>query len=376
MDLMRALVIPGGAIGSLLAEGWRAYRGETPYSEVPPLAASPWVVGAAVLDRTFTLAMNLLAGVPGANTVRRVRRELELASEFFEEQGWLADPRGYYETPASPRVYERVPARARQAARMVDFEHVSWPSGFKPQPHHPGRERWLEYDENATAHAYVLEHPGAPRPWLVCVHGFSMGSPMVNFYGFDALWLHRELGLNVAMPVLPLHGPRAVTRMSGGELLAADYMNLVLTFAQGVYDVRSLLYWLRDHGAQRVGLYGQSLGAYTSALVSCVESELACVIGGIPVADFPRVVRDNMPRLMREYDQEFELDWDLLRRATHPVSPLAMPSLVDWDKRFIALWRHWDRCRIHWFSGSHVGAMWVRSLQGFIAEALDLTGFR
>ena len=47
MDLMRALAIPGGAIGSLLAEGWRAYRGETPYPEVPPLEPSPLVVGAA-----------------------------------------------------------------------------------------------------------------------------------------------------------------------------------------------------------------------------------------------------------------------------------------------------------------------------------------
>ena len=79
-----------------------------------------------------------------------------------------------------------------------------------PHPGEPGRERWLAYEANRTGHAWLLKHPGPPRPWLVCVPGYRMGRPAVDFTGFRAGWLYKTLGLNVAIPVIPLHGPRRV----------------------------------------------------------------------------------------------------------------------------------------------------------------------
>ena len=44
--------------------------------------------------------------------------------------------------------------------------------------------------------------------------------------------------------------------MSGSELLAPDYLNLLHTFAQAVWDVRRVLDWVRPRGAVGIGLYG------------------------------------------------------------------------------------------------------------------------
>jgi len=48
----------------------------------------------------------------------------------------------------------------------------------------PGAEQWLGQSANATVHAWMLKHRGGPRPWLVCVHGFGMGQPGVDFRAF------------------------------------------------------------------------------------------------------------------------------------------------------------------------------------------------
>ena len=383
MELLKLLAVPAGALGSLITESWRALQGETGYRDVPPVQPSPLVVGSAVLDRSFTLALNLLSGVPGAHSVRQAHDELERVAEFVVREGWLDDPAAYHGQPGAPESWDLVARRS--LIGRAPYHHLRFPSGFRPPGEHPARDRWMDHDANHTAHAWILEHSGAPRPWLVCVHGFSLGAARVNLYAFEALWLHRELGLNVALPVLPLHGPRATGSLSGGELLSFDYMNMLLTFAQGTWDVRRLLGWIRERGGTRIGLTGQSMGAYVSALTCGLESDLECVIAGIPVADLPRAVRENMPRLIREYEQEFQLDWELLRRATHVVSPLAFEPRLPRERRFIyagtadrvarpaqarALWRHWGEPEIHWFSGSHIGARWVPSVATFVERAL------
>ena len=61
---------------------------------------------------------------------------------------------------------------------------------------------------NPIARAAVLEHRSGVRPWLVCLHGFGMGSPRLDLRVFRALHPHRDLGLNVAFLTLPLHGRR------------------------------------------------------------------------------------------------------------------------------------------------------------------------
>ena len=75
-------------------------------------------------------------------------------------------------------------------------------------------KRWLSYTANDREYALMLRHK-EPRPWLVCVHGAEMGRAALDLTLFRAWHLHEDLGLNVVLPVLPMHGPRATGTAEG-----------------------------------------------------------------------------------------------------------------------------------------------------------------
>jgi pimeloyl-ACP methyl ester carboxylesterase len=283
MALGRLISIPLQQLEAIFSESWSALRRSSRYRDVPALEPSVGLIGEALR--------------------------------------WLANPEGYHREPPPLAEVEISNGSAWSGPRRLRYQGLHFESGWEPHPGEPGRERWLAHPTNGTAHAYVLEHP-EPRPWLVCVHGFGMGSPMVNFSAFQSVLLHRRLGLNVIFPVLPLHGPRGVGRFSGGEVFNPDYMRMVHLFAQAAWDVRRIVSWVRARGAEQVGLYGISLGGYVAALVASLEDDLDCAIAGIPAVDFPNLARDNEPWVMRRYDDEFDLDWRLIRSST-PGSPTA-----------------------------------------------------
>jgi len=382
----RLLAIPGFGLGSLVLEGWAAWQGRSPYSDVPAVEPSLRVVAEAAMDRTFSVGMNLLTGVPHPSTMRRAQADAAAMADFTAERGFHEDPARYHATPDAPREVSLRPGRVFAGWRPTRFHHLAFASGYAPHAGEPGGRRWLAHPRNHTVHAQVLEHPGPPRPWAVCVHGFGMGTPLPNLAAFRADRLHHELGWNVVLPTLPLHGARGTARLSGGEILAPDYLRLVHLFAQGVWDVRRVLAWVRARGGERVGLYGLSLGGYVSALVASLEDDLAGVLVGIPAVDFPNVARDNEPWVLRRYDRAVHIDWAEVRAATHVVSPLALDPRVPTQRRFIfagtadrvarpdqarALWRHWDRCAIHWFPGGHVAAQWSPTVWPFVLDALE-----
>jgi hypothetical protein len=384
----RLITIPLQQIEAIFAESWSAFRGGPRIRDVPPLAPSWGLVGEAVLDRTFTLTTSVLTGLPVPERVRRAMSEARAARDVFRTKGWLDDPSSYHRTPPPLPPGGVSPASAWTRHGRRRYGHLAFESGFAPHPEEPGSERWQGHRSNGTAHAYVLEHE-RPRPWLVCVHGFAMGTPMLNFSGFPVKLLHEELGLNLLFPVLPLHGPRGAGRFSGGEVLDPDYMRMVHLFAHAVWDVRRLIDWLRARSREPVGVYGISLGGYVASLVASIQDDLECVIAGIPAVDFPNLARDNEPWVMRRYDDELEMDWQLVRAITHPVSPLAFAPRVPRDRRFIyagladrvvkpdqprALWRHWERPEIHWFSGGHVLGIWNESIAPFLARSLASAG--
>ena len=216
-----------------------------------------------------------------------------------------------------------------------------------------------------------------------------MGTPQVNFVGFDAQRLHEYLGLNLIFPCLPLHGPRSVTAFSGMELLQPDYLSVMHMFAQAVWDVRRTIAWVRQRRASGIGVYGVSLGGHVGSIVSALEPDLKCVVAGIPAVDFPSLARDNEPYIMKRYSNEFAMPWNRIGSISHVVSPLAFQPEVSIDRRFIyagtadrvarpvharALWRHWDRPKIHWFSGGHVLGVANASVRDFVAESLQESG--
>lgn len=389
LNLLHFATATGQPLAAFFAEGWAAYTGSIQWKDVPPLEPSVRLVGESVIDQTFGLLVALATGVPPPEQIRRANADLYRMREFLDRGGWLAAPGEFHDTPSAPSEWTLRDEVAWVGATRTTYQHLEFESGYKPHFGDPSGREWLSREGNHREHAYVLEHPGEPRPWLVCVHGFSMGAPTVNFVGFDVTRLHHELGLNLIFPCLPLHGPRSEGAVSGGDLLQPDYASVLHTFAQGVWDVRRTIAWLRARGAENIGLYGLSMGGHNVSIVAGLEPDLDCVIAGIPAVDFPSLARDNQPYVYERVSKELEVPWETVRAIAHVVSPLSFQPLVPRERRFIyagtadrvarpiharSLWRHWDRPEILWFAGGHVLAVVNAETREFVEMAVRSSG--
>jgi hypothetical protein len=235
----------------------------------------------------------------------------------------------------------------------------------------------------------VLRHDGEPRPWIVCVNGYRTGEPLVDLASFRAWHLHRGLGLNVAILVQPLHGPRSTGGSSGDRVLYGGTMNLVHATAQAAWDARRLLSWVRGpEGAPAAGLQGLSLGGLVTGLVACLDADLACAIAGIPESDIVRGLRRTVEPLLPPFYEQWGLSWTPSERVSRAASPLAIQPLVPRERRFIfagvadrwvrpgnivALWEHWDRPAICWYQGSHLSSFSEPEVRRFLDDALTRT---
>jgi hypothetical protein len=337
------------------------------------------------LDELFFATEFAAAPMVRLRDQARIVGELAAALELFEARGWTERPRGYHRTPPPLR---RARLEGRRQADLA-YERLSFRSEYEPHAEEPGRERWLGYAPNRTAHAWVLRHTGAPRPWIVCVPGYRMGSPLVDFTGFRARWLHRRLGLNVAIPVLPFHGPRRVGRRSGDGYFSGDFVDTVHAQAQALWDVRRLVGWLRDREAPGIGVYGVSLGAYTTALLAATEPDLDCVVAGVPAADFPRLVRSHVPGVVFRAAERLGFCFERIERLLRVVSPFALDPAVPGERCYVYaglvdrlaspdhardLWEHWGRPRVAWYHGGHVSFLWEPAVRELLLEAFGSQG--
>lgn len=338
-----------------------------------------------LLDEVMMAALKNPALLPRGDAFANAGASVRAAHAMYEREGWLAAPESYHRAPGPPATVDLEGGRAFG----VRYKHVSFASGYDPHPGEPGTDRWMAQTANATAHAWMLEHRGGPRPWLVCLHGFGMGQPGVDLRAFSALTMHK-LGLNVLLPVLPSHGPRAMSTVRGEGFMSVDPVDSVHGLAQSAWDVRRSIRWLREgRGAEQVGVYGLSLGGYVTALVAALEDDLDCVIAGIPCTDFPALYRRHSPRRVRVQAEDAGAMGPMASEVHRVVSPLAMPPLVAPDRRFIfgglgdrmstfqqarRLWEHWDRPPLGAYNGGHVGYFFSGEARQFVIDALRRTG--
>lgn len=354
---------------------------DLPSIRVTPALAAKWLVDEWALQIEHAQSR---MRVPNIDFRRRLRDELGDGVEMFNERGWVDDPRSYHSDPPALTAV----TTERRGLAGAQFEHVTFESGYEPNPGEPGRERWLDYESNRTAHAWILRHDGPPRPWLICVNGYRTGRPTIDFATFDAFRLHNKFGLNLAFTVQPLHGPRAIGS-SGDRVLFGGAMNTVHTAAQGLWDIRRLKSWIQaNQEAPKVGIMGISLGGYLTALTASFEDDLACAIAGVPEADLVRGMRRNVDPLLPPFYEQWGLSWRSLERVNRVVSPLALEPLVPHEGRFIfagladrwvrpgnvkALWEHWDQPEICWYQGGHLSFPLDRDVRRFVGDALTST---
>ncbi len=370
-SLIRLLTAPAIEIAAMANDTAAVMRREQRYRDVPAVEPSAGLIAEALVDGSFSLLVGLLVGVPEPQQVRRGNQELLAMRDFMQRNGWFDYPTGFHQTPPPLRSPQLTPMKVRHWRGAMAYKEMIFESEFEPHPGEPARERWLAHEVNGTAVAYVMEHEGLDRPWLVCTHGFGMGQASSNITGLGIRWIHEELGLNVLMPVLPLHGPRSSTRFSGGGLLQPELGNVLQLFAQAVWDIRRMVGWIRTRSDAPVGLYGISLGGYTVSLCSAFIEDLACVVAGIPASDFTSLARDNEPWAYHAYGGDLQTDWGLVHDVMYPISPLTFEPKLPVDRRFIyagvadriarpdqarALWRHWGKPEIEWMASGHVMA--------------------
>lgn len=361
---------------------WREYldRGSRDLPVARPTIA---LAAHALRDEIVLLGLRARRPVGDLREFDRIEAEVTAALGLYARKGWLAEPSRFFAKP--PALTEVTIRSVRATGRR--YERMAFDSGYRPRVGEPGRTRWMSYTANNREFALLLRQAD-DRPWLVCVHGAEMGRAALDLALFRAWHLHDDLGLNVILPVLPMHGPRSRGLPKGAVFPGEDVMDNVHATAQAVWDIRRLLTWIRmQHPNSSIGLYSISLGGYVSSLVASLEDGLTCAILGVPVADLV-VLLGRHAGLSREDPRRRIVS--LAAPIGHMLSPLSLRPRVPISGRFIyagiadqlvhpreqvlRLWEHWGKPQIVWYRGGHTGFFESRPVQQFVDSALLQSG--
>jgi hypothetical protein len=356
----------------------------------PALAALPAATlpAEAWSDRVFTgIGLALDAAV-----VEAMRRVIELslmprpadmprlraAAAPYLRGALAADPRRFFAfLDAAIDVPEPMTMRQRRRpGGVVSSRRFS--SGYEPY----GAEHDAQQD------AVLLEHwtheRRAPRGTILALHGFSMGTPRLDAWAmFASAWFAR--GLDVALLTLPYHGARTPpgARFSGQRFADPNPATMHESVRRAIYEIHIVRRWLEASGGGPVGLLGLSLGGYLSALTAGLVDDLPFVIPMVP----PVCIGDLAWRFLASGGQR-RMDASAythgeLRSMYRLHSPLTFPLRTGRERVLIiagrgdrivppehphALWEHWGRPAIHWFSGSHLAPF---GRERIVAAVLD-----
>ena len=376
------IVGPFTKAGGYYARSWGAYLGGG-RSDLPLARPTLSLATHALRDELVLVGLLWRRPLSDPADYERINGEVSEALALYRKRGWLDHPQGFFPAPEAPTdvTIRTITHRGRT------HERISFDSGYAPHAGEPGADRWMGYTGNQREYALVLRHPD-PRPWLVCVHGTEMGRAEMDLTLFRAWHLHEDLGLNVVLPVLPMHGPRARALPKGAVFPGEDVMDDVHGTAQSVWDVRRVLAWIRDQqpGA-RIGLNSISLGGYVAALVASLDDDLVCAILGVPPSNLVELLGRHSGL---NHDDPRRLTLDLAKPIGQMVSPLSMTPQVPRRGRFIyagvadrivhpreqvmALWNHWEQPDIGWYRGGHTGFFEARPVQRYVEAALVQSG--
>lgn len=364
--------------------------GRLAIEDLPLPGSVPWPESLTRISAEVAVdeaALGILAtamGVYNHDVQRRVGEELEAQLAWLRAGGWNTAPASFHEVP--PPLGPVNVATERSAG--LDLEVMRYDSEFEPRQGAPGRARWLRYDANQTSETRLVRARDS-SDWLVCIHGLGMGYAPADLRFLRAGWLH-ERGLNLALPVLPLHGRRRRAFWSGAGFVTGDAADTLHALTQAVWDLRRLIGWLREQGAGRIGLYGLSLGGYITALLASLDEGIDCAIAGVPATELGELTCYHASSRALSLAKRHGITPDRLTAALHPVSPLALAPRLARERRYLfgamadrfvpprqveALWRHWDEPEIAWYPGAHLTFWWHPRVSQFVTRALDACDF-
>lgn len=373
------LILLSSAPLMFLLSGWASYSRMRPLADLPYTRAG-WLLALKIaFDEAMLGYFVSTAKTPARRHIPRIADEVQRTVETMEKYGWVEKPAAFHQVVSLPVEY----MLKQHAALGHPFTSLSFRSNYVSHTELPGADRWESYHNTHTVHARLIEHEDGPRPWLMCVHGYRMGWPYLDFQLFSPGWLHHKLGFNLIMPLLPLHGLRKIGLRSGDGYFDGELLDLLHAEAQAMADLRACLAWLRQNReVKKLGVYGISLGGLNASLLGCLDSGIDSLIAGIPLVDPALVFSLNAPRRLVRGLAEKSVDMDVIETLLAPVSPLHMPCLVKKEGRAIIagsydrilplapiqrLQGHWD-CPIQWYQGTHLSIRRERVVRQWLQE--------
>lgn len=377
----RAVKRAGGVALDLVDVGRRTYGFAHPLASAePPMSAldQARLVAAAGADELVLTLMRQVHLPSEEEAFGIAAEELPALVEFLERRGVFADPASHHVAPSLPDL--------DWTSRSVigrGFEQVTFTSPYAPPDDVPGATRYAAQTGNTVAHAWIVRQESR-APWIVGVHGAGMGDPLIDLVLFRAHALHRQ-GFNVAIAVLPHHGPRGAGRFEGA-FPGVDLVSNLHGASQAIADVRAVLAWVADRG-EPAALYGISLGGYVAAAVAALEPSLRAVVAGVPVVDLSVLMRSHTPRQHLKDPRFVEMFGHATTlevvtspiRLGRPAAPVRRIYAGKADRLVPAdhvdpLVRHWGLDAPVWYAGGHLGFMTAPTVRRCLDEALVAAG--
>ena len=316
--------------------------------------------GETATDELFIAISALYREVPDLDAVRAAVADCARAAPELERLGVAGAHR-------PPPPLASLELRRRRVGRLR-FEHLE----FESRPSLP--PSLAAYAGVEVAHVRVLRHDDGPRPWLVFVHGAEQGR-LDDLFAFRAAHLHHRLGLNVAFPVLPQHGPR---RDLGRSWPGFDLLGNVATMVRAVSDVRSVVGWVADQQPISTAVLGMSLGGPVAALVAGLDPRVDAVAATVPMLDAHETIASHVVRTGSRGRQLARL---LRAEPVHAVGTVVDPTALEPrcppDRRLVVaaigdrmtsvraaqrLHQRWGGS-IHWHGGGHIGHLMSRDVR-------------
>lgn len=265
----------------------------------------------------------------------RLRKLAEIAETYATEAN-VREHETFFPTGALRTVREEPVAKRFAGVPMVDLRWTSGARAIDPTV----QARFERDTHNREARVRWVGAPSSGRPVMILVHGYLGGHPDWELRLLPVLqW--RSWGFDVAVVSLPFHGPRrAPSDKVAPKFPSVDPAWNIETFRLAIIELRELVAIAKDRGAPSVGVFGMSLGGYTSALLATAEPTLSICVPMIPLASLADFSRAHK-RFPGEPHEREELH-AALDRAMAPVSPVHRRPVID-RERIVILSAEGDR---------------------------------
>jgi dienelactone hydrolase len=272
-------------------------------------------------------------------------------------------------TPAADEA--QVPERFRLAAATFRWQAVPVPIDSQ------SIEVWdvtfpspvvTPQESNNTVHAeFYRSKRDGQRPAVIVLHILGGDFPL------SRLFCNRlaQQGVSALFVKMPFYGPRREAG-SSKRMVSANPDETVEGMTQAVLDIRRAVAWLAarpDIDAQRIGIFGISLGGITGGLAASIEPRIGHICLLLAGGDIGRVALDSpeLRKVRGELPKDFG-DKEALLKKLAVIDPVTYASRAK-GKRILmlnasrdevipkdctlALWKAFGEPEISWYSGGH-----------------------